>query len=195
MGIILKWKLEIVWESVDWSNLAEDTYICQAVVKASWNFGFRRVHKIAKSDYEVRHVCPSVRPSVRLEPLGSKWMIFNKFDVWGLFENLSRIFKFDYNLTRGTVLYMKTDVHLLYLAELFLEWNIFLDKICRENQNTYCVFNFFFFFRKSRHLRDTVEKYSKTRWATPQMTIKYSAEKCEHTETRSECLILIAFPR
>jgi hypothetical protein len=56
---------------VDWSNLAEATNIWQAVVKASRNFGFRRIHKIAKSDYEVRHVYPSVRPSARLEQLGS----------------------------------------------------------------------------------------------------------------------------
>ena len=81
IGIILKWKLEIGWEAVDWINLAEDTNMCQAVVKVSRNFGFRRVHKIAKSDYEVRHVCPSVRPSVLLEQLGSNWMIFIKFDV------------------------------------------------------------------------------------------------------------------
>lgn len=81
MGIILKLKLEIGWEDVDWSNLAEDTNIWQAVVIASRNFGFRRVHKIAKNDYEVRHACPSVPPSVRLEQLGSNWMIFIKFDV------------------------------------------------------------------------------------------------------------------
>jgi len=32
---------------------------------------FRRVRKIAKGDYSFRHVCLYVRPSVRLEKLGS----------------------------------------------------------------------------------------------------------------------------
>jgi len=32
-------------------------------------FIFRRVRKIAKSDYQLRHVCPSVR----MEQLGSHW--------------------------------------------------------------------------------------------------------------------------
>jgi hypothetical protein len=36
--------------------------------------GFRRVRKIAKSDYELRHV----RPSVRMEQLGSHWTDFDE---------------------------------------------------------------------------------------------------------------------
>jgi hypothetical protein len=32
---------------------------------------FRHVHKTAKSDYYVRHVCPSVHPSIRMEQLDS----------------------------------------------------------------------------------------------------------------------------
>jgi hypothetical protein len=37
---------------------------------------FRRVRKIAKYDYWLRHVCLSVRPSVRMELLGSQWTDF-----------------------------------------------------------------------------------------------------------------------
>jgi len=45
----------------------------------------RRVGKIAKSDHELRHACPSARlslclsvcPSVRMEQLGSQWTDFN----------------------------------------------------------------------------------------------------------------------
>jgi len=43
---------------------------------------FRRVRKIAKSDYSLRHVCPSVRPcvcaSVRMEQLNSHCTAFYK---------------------------------------------------------------------------------------------------------------------
>jgi len=51
---------------------------------------FRRVRKIAKSDFSVRRV----RPSVHMEQLGSHWMDFMKFDILELFENMSRRFKF-----------------------------------------------------------------------------------------------------
>jgi len=38
-----------------------------------------RFRKIAKSDYYLRHVCPSVRPSIRMEELGSLWMDFHEY--------------------------------------------------------------------------------------------------------------------
>jgi hypothetical protein len=37
-----------------------------------------RVRKIAKSDYYFCHVCVSVRPSARLEQLGSHWTDFHE---------------------------------------------------------------------------------------------------------------------
>ena len=43
--------------------------------------------KIAKSHYELRHVCLSVYPSVRME-LGSHWTDFMQFYIWVFFENL-----------------------------------------------------------------------------------------------------------
>jgi hypothetical protein len=36
---------------------------------------------------------------------------------------------------------METCVHLWYLADFFLEWEMF--QICRENENTFCVQSFF----------------------------------------------------
>ena len=51
---------------------------------------FRRVPKIAQSDYELRHVCPSAWNTSA--PTGRSFM---KFDIWGFFENLSRKFKFN----------------------------------------------------------------------------------------------------
>jgi len=39
----------------------------------------------------------------------------------------------------------RTYVHLwMYLAEFFLEWEVFQKKYCRENQNTDFVFSDFF---------------------------------------------------
>jgi hypothetical protein len=39
---------------------------------------FWRDRKTAKSDYELRHVCLSVRPSVRMEQLASHWTYFHE---------------------------------------------------------------------------------------------------------------------
>ena len=38
----------------------------------------RSVHKSVKSNYQLRHVCPSVRPSVCMELLVSHWMNFHE---------------------------------------------------------------------------------------------------------------------
>jgi hypothetical protein len=38
---------------------------------------FRRVRKIAKNDYYLRHVRPSIRPSVRMEQVGLKCTDFH----------------------------------------------------------------------------------------------------------------------
>jgi len=68
---------------------------------------FKRLSKIAKSVSWLRHVCLSVRPSVRMSVLQSAWnnsapvgRIFMKFDICVFFENLARKFKFHLNWTR-----------------------------------------------------------------------------------------------
>ena len=55
--------------------------------------GFRRIRKIAKSDLQLRHVCPSVCLSAwnKSAPTGR---IFVKFDIGAFVENLSRKMKF-----------------------------------------------------------------------------------------------------
>jgi hypothetical protein len=46
---------------------------------------FCRVHKIPKSDYFLRHACLFVRPSARMEQLGSSGRIFMKFYISAFF--------------------------------------------------------------------------------------------------------------
>ena len=65
-------------------------------LKLQWDTAiFWLVHKIAKIDYSLRHVCSS--SSKNSAPTG---MIFITFYIWGFFENLPRKFKPHYNLTR-----------------------------------------------------------------------------------------------
>jgi hypothetical protein len=43
---------------------------------------FKHFCKIAKRDYQICHVCPSVRPSICMEQLGSHWTDFH--EIWYL---------------------------------------------------------------------------------------------------------------
>jgi hypothetical protein len=60
---------------------------------------FTPVRKIAKSDYQLRHGCSSIRPSARNNVTER---VFIKFDSWVFFENLLRKSKPRQNLTRIT---------------------------------------------------------------------------------------------
>ena len=83
---------------------------------------------------------------------------------------------------------MNTEVHLWqYLVELFLEWWSILEESCRENQNTYSMFNNFFF-RKSCRMWGNVEKYDKARQATDGnivLRMRYAWWMTKATDTHS----------
>jgi len=84
----------------------------------------------------------SVYLSVRLEQLGSNWTDFLSV----FFENLSRKFKFNYNLKRITGTSHEDQCKFLITSRLILlRIRNVSDKICRENQDTHFVFNNFFF--------------------------------------------------
>ena len=129
----------------------------------------RRVLKIAKSDYWLRHECQSVRPSVRLSAWNNSaptGRIFIRFDILAFFENLSRKLKFVKVGKEQRVLYIKIDTHFhLYLAE-FLEIKIFQPKVVEELE-THISFSATYF-RESYRLWDKVEKYGRTGKATGQ---------------------------
>jgi hypothetical protein len=71
------------------------------------------------------------------------------------------------------------------------------DKSCRENQNTYFAFSNFFF-RKSCRVWDNVERYGRIRQSTDDNIIQrmhFAFWTTKVTDTHSECVILVAFPR
>ena len=87
--------------------------------------------------------CLSVRVPVRMEQLGSHWTDFH--EIWYVFvEHLSRKFKFHYNRTRITVLYMKTCPFSIISHSVLLTMKPSSDKSCRETRNTHFMFNNFF---------------------------------------------------
>ena len=85
---------------------------------------------------------------------------------------------------------MKTHIHFLsYLAQFFLEWEIFQKKkSCRENHNTYILCSITFP-EKITTLLDNVEKHGRARQATDGSIIRRMRLACwitKATDTHSE---------
>jgi len=61
---------------------------------------------------------------------------------------------------------MQTNVHLWSnISHFFLEWEMFQTKFV-QNITTHCMFNNFFFYRKSVRLKDIMYKYCRAGRAT-----------------------------
>ena len=138
---------------------------------------FRRVRKITKSDYQLFHVCLSLRLSAwkNSAPTGR---IFTKFYIWAFFQNLSRKFKFLYNLIRQPRTFHEDQYTFLIISCSFLFKMMYVsDTSCRENQNTHFMLNKVLFDNDNiiRHVR-----------------IVYWINKS--TDTHSEYVIRIDFP-
>jgi len=102
-----------------------DRHTCGQCIRITWHVCFRRVRKIATSNYWPRHVCLSVRPSAwnNSAPTGR---IFIKFDIWDFSKNLSRKFTFHWNRTRLTGTLHEINIHLWwYLDKYYLKWERF----------------------------------------------------------------------
>jgi hypothetical protein len=85
----------------------------------------------------------SVYLSVCMGKLGYRWTNFHEIDIWLFSENLSRKFRFNYNLTTITGAYMKTKYTFLIIPRSIL-LKIRTGKSCAENQNTRFMFKNFF---------------------------------------------------
>ena len=92
---------------------------------------FGCVDKIVKTTISF---VPSVHLSVCTEQLSSHWKDFHDIlYIWVFFKNLSRIFKFHYNLTRiMSISHEEKHTFVSYLAQFFLEWEIFQTKILEK---------------------------------------------------------------
>jgi hypothetical protein len=88
----------------------------------------------------------------------------------------------------------QTDIHFWsYLAQFFLQWEMF-QNVCTENQNTHFVFSNFFFGRKSCRLWDNVQKCCKAGQATDDNMAHAHCMLAKAKNTHSEYVILIDIP-
>jgi hypothetical protein len=85
----------------------------------------------------------SVRPSVRQSAWNnsaSTWRIVMKFDISVLFENLSRKFKIQWNLTRITSTLHKDQYVIYHLIHFFLECEMFQTEVLEKIKHTFYVY-------------------------------------------------------
>jgi hypothetical protein len=100
-----------------------------------------------------------VRPSAWNNSVATGW-IFHEIWLLSIFRYLSRKYEFHQNGTRITGI-LHEDVFTLVIVSrrTILKMRNLSDRSCRENQNTYFMFNNFFFFRKSCLLWDNLEEF------------------------------------
>jgi hypothetical protein len=119
---------------------------------------------LRKSDYDIRHVCPSARPSActNSAPIGKIFIDI----IWAFLENLTRNFEFHWNLIKITGTLHGDVLTFMTISRWILRRisNV-SDKTCTENPITHILCSIPSFW-KSRCLWDHVEKCCTTRQAT-----------------------------
>ena len=166
------------------------TVSCPCQVTESW--GSRRVCRIAKGEYWVRHAPPSAWNSYPTE------QILMKFDIWEFFENLSRKLKFHLNRTTITgTLHEDRCAFMVISRSVLLRMRNVSDKSCAESRNTYFMFSNFFF--PENHAVYEIMWKNVVHSDRPQMgnrirRMRFACWITKATNTHSQYVILIAFP-
>jgi hypothetical protein len=160
---------------------------------------FRRVRKIATSDYSLRYVMsclsvclyihPYVRPSVRMEQLSSHWKDFHK--IWYYYFKICRgKFNFHWNPTRVTsTLHEDQCTFTIVSRWIILRMRNVSDEDCGEVDKikTHILYPITFFL-KSYPLWHNVEKYGTAGKATDDNIIQRMRFACwitKATDTHS----------
>ena len=135
-----------------------------------------------------------------MEQLGSHWMDFREIWYLRIFCKCRKSASFIKNLTRITgTLHEHLRTFMIISLWIRLRLRNVSVRSCRENQNTYFMFNkFYFFFRKLCRLRDNVENYGRATQATRDNIIRLMRFACwitKATDTRSAYVTFIALPQ
>ena len=155
----------------DWNKTKYLKSLCVLLLDFGFFVYFRRLRKIAKRDYQLRHFCPSVYPYIiAIYSSAVMWRIFVKFDIWVYFENLCRKFKFHWNRRRIAGTLHEDQYTFVISGSVFLRMRNFSDKSCTENQNTHFVFNNFFF--PENHAVYEIMWKNVVERGRPQMTVR-----------------------
>jgi hypothetical protein len=135
--------------------------------------------------------------SARMKQLCSHWTDF--LEIWYLRKFRKSLYQIEVSLKsdkNNGYFTRKPCVHLWYIAEFFLEWEMFRTKV--KNKIKTHILCSITFPQKSCCLWDNVEKYGTARQTTDDNIIRRMRFACwitKTTDTHSEYVILIAFPR
>ena len=131
-----------------------------------------------------------------MEELSSHWTDFRAFLYLSIFrksiEKIQALLKCDKN--KWYFIWRPIYVHLWYLDEIFLKWEMFQTDLYRKSK--YDTLYSKIFLRKSCHLWDNVQKYSRAGQAADDNTIRPMHFACwvtKATDTHPEYVILFAF--
>ena len=126
----------------------------------------RRLRKIAKSDYQLRHVCPSISLSA-WNNSAATGRIFVYFQFLNIFRKSVEKIRVSLKSDKNNRCFTWTPIYIFdHVSPGSSENENFSDKNYRENQNTPFIFSHFFFFRKLCRIWDTVRKYCRAWQAT-----------------------------
>ena len=130
-----------------------------------------------------------------MKQLCSHFTDFNEKWYLNLFRKYVEKIQVSFELTKITAALMKTNLYLWYIAEFFLEWEMFETKVVEEIKiHILCAVTFFN--QKSCHLWDNVEKCCRAGQATYDSAMQWMCIVCRITKaknTHSEYVILTAF--
>jgi hypothetical protein len=88
----------------------------------------------------------SIRPSARMEQLGSHWTDFHEIRYLGIFQiPLERFQDLLKSGKKAGTLHQDRYKFLIIRRLILLRMRNISDKCCRENRNTHFMFNLFFF--------------------------------------------------
>jgi len=137
--------------------LTDCVLVLRTMIKNDSDFldAFAKLRKVAIS-FVISVYLLSVRPSVR--PHGTNRLLLNGFSWNLIFEYFSKTCRENSNLIRITcTLHEDHCTFLSNLAHFILEWEMFRTKVTKKIKTHILLFNNFH--RKSRLLRNNVEKY------------------------------------
>jgi hypothetical protein len=115
-------------------------------------------------------VCPSVRLSVRMAPLGPNWTDFHEIWYRSIFRKSIEKSQVSWKSDKNNGYFTWRPIYIWsYLAHFFLEWQIFRANGGRENRNSHLC-SITFCSRKSCFLWDNVVKDCRAGQATDDKT-------------------------
>jgi len=167
--------------------------LCREIIAVCYEFSQNCEKRLLASS--CLSVCPCVRPSVRMEQLGSNWTDFHEISCWRIIRKSVHKIQLSLKSDKNNRYFTWRPIYNYISSRSFLlRMRNVSNKSCRENQNAHFVSRNFFF--ENRIVNEIIWKNIVQR-GRPQMTIWRMRTACwipKATNAHSQYVLLIAFP-